>query len=137
MYTKNYEIKQNEGFIYNSDIDFSIIKKATGLSSFQRCEDKEQRSIKIKNVLYMFRNKYLILSFDFEKSNFKIGNQEFKVIENREFTYRKYSKNKIGAINGIEGFYSFIIDCINPDDVFNYHVLGLLSKWSNQELKEV
>lgn len=137
MYIKNLNTNK-EGYIFNSDIDFSNIKKITGISSFQHCEPKEEKSLMVKNLLFFFKNKYHILKFDFDNNSFSINDTEFTVSETQKYIFRKMdNKNHFKAINGIVGLYQSIIESMDPEDIFHYQYFKYLNKCSNQEPKEI
>lgn len=69
----------------------------------------------------------ILIQFDFENSKVKIGNKEYKVDRDREFTY-KFLKTKIKAIDGIEGFYEFVLESMHSDSPFNGSFYGVLEK---------
>lgn len=137
MYTKNLNT-DGTGFIFNSNIDFVKIKKITGISSFQVCEPKEEKEIRIPNLLFFWRNKYHILKFDFENKSFYINDIKFTVSETQKYILMKMpTKNHFKAIDGIEGLYKHFITTLDQEDIFSYQVFKYLTKCSNQEPKEI
>lgn len=87
------------------------------------------------NVFYSWYNIYgeilksIMIQFDFENNTVTIGNKTYKVESCSEFTY-KILKTKIKAIDGIHGFYKFIIEAMHVDSPFNTTTFSLLEKIS-------
>ena len=144
MYTKITDLDNKITSLTFYKCDMFLFPRDFG-RTFQRCEmtakfwqDKELIKGKFKRVIYTFGNeyaikKYIILDFNFEDSEVKINGKLFKITQSSEFIYKKLQGNKIGCINGIQGFYEHIVYCIDYDSPFNYHMLCTLEKWSKKE----
>lgn len=87
------------------------------------------------NVFYSWYNisgqiiKSIIVQFDFDNNTVAIGNKTYKIEACSEFTF-KILKTKIKAIDGIHGFYKFIIEAMHVDSPFNTTTYSLLERIS-------
>lgn len=112
--------------------DFFHIKTASGATQFQACEPEEEKEIKT-NLFYIIGNetikKAIYIKFDFENSTFEVNNIIYNVVNNYEFTFKKTRGNNILAINGIFGFYNFILSSMNIEkSAFSSYTYGVLEK---------
>lgn len=103
------------------------------INRFQCCETQEEQN-NFENVLYVLYDSYgtmkkdVLLQFDFDNETMTIkGEKPLKIIEDKGYTY-KFQKSQIKAKNGIQGFYNFIIECINDDSAFHSELFHLINK---------
>lgn len=150
MYTKIQDLNSRVTSLIFFNCDFAHVWALPFGNSIQRCESanssmyshqREEYARKFKRVIYTFGNsekikKYLVLDFDFENNKVTINNKIFNVGHSLEFIYKKTRGNNIQCINGIEGFYKHIVDCMNYESAFNYHMLCTLEKWSKTKAIE-
>lgn len=142
MYTKHFNIGENTILTYDAegeeDTHFTA-HKLCKTSGFQ-VEAKEAKGIKnyYNTLLYSFYNLYgqrvksVFVKFDFDNSTVSVNNHTLKVEESNEFVY-KILKTKIKAIDGIKGFYKFILEAMAADAVFNCSGWTILAKIGNIE----
>ena len=126
MYIKCSTEKQN--FLTWYEGDFYHIKEITGATKFQPCEPEEEKNI-FTNLFYILRSKKnIFIHFDFENEKITIdGKKQYKIIENYEFTFKKTRGNNILAINGIKGFYKFVLESMNMNkSAFASYTFGVL-----------
>jgi len=132
MYTKltNFDNKVTSLIYFNCD--FVHPARLGHGRMLQRCEDNEYKQKFFDRLIYNFGNEkgiksYLVIDFNFEKSEITIGEKTYQVIENYEYVYKK-SRNKILAINGIKGFYSHLVYCMKYDGALCYYTIGVLER---------
>ena len=126
MYIKCSNEKQN--FLTWYENDFYHIKEVTGATKFQPCEPEEEKNI-FTNLFYILRSKKnIFIHFDFKNEKITIdGKREYKIIENYEFTFKKTRGNNLLAINGIKGFYKFVLESMNSEkSPFSSYTFGVL-----------
>ena len=127
MYIKCNTEKQN--FLTWYEGDFYHIKEITAATQFQPCEPEEEKTI-FTNLFYIMRNskKNIFIHFDFENEKITIdGKKQYKIIQNYEFTFKKTRSNNILAINGIKGFYKFVLESMNMNkSAFASYTFGVL-----------
>lgn len=126
MYIKCSNEKQN--FLTWYENDFFHIKEVTGAPKFQPCEPEEEKTI-FTNLFYILRSKKnIFIHFDFENEKITIdGKKQYKIIENYEFTFKKTRGNNLLAINGIKGFYKFVLESMNSEkSPFARYTFGVL-----------
>jgi len=112
--------------------DFFHIKEVSNANQYQACEIDEHKQIK-SDLLYIIGNesirKSIYIKFDFENSTFELNGKKFNVIKDYEFTFKKIKGNNLLALNGIEGFYNFILESMNlKDSAFCSYTFGVLQK---------
>lgn len=110
-----------------------IREKKKGTDGHQNCEEKEETK-NFENVFFIFYNLWgqprqgKFLYFDFEKETVTTEEGKiYKVLKDYEYTYR-IQKTQIRAINGINGFYKFIVECMHIDSPFNASIFGVIEK---------
>lgn len=141
MYTKFYETKKNPFLAFTAsnkdDNQFKILtslrRKNPKINSFQVCEENEQKN-NFKNIFYIFYNihkqpvKSTFIYFDFKNSSvITESGKKYKVIDDPEYTY-KIQKTQIKSINGINGFYKYVLEAMNSDSAFNWSTYDLITK---------
>lgn len=121
------------------------------INGMQRTENrkelKEFYEMQLRNNMYVDINKYfnnvfyswyniygqilksIMVQFDFDNNTVTIGNKTYKIEACSDYTF-KVLKTKIKAINGIQGFYKFIVEAMHVDSPFNTSVYSLLEKIS-------
>ena len=79
------------------------------------CEDEEEnkRFNKVAFIKYTYGKDpkpidAVILTFDFDNQEFKIGNKTYKVKKDDKYTF-KFLKRTLKCNGGLEGFYKFIV----------------------------
>lgn len=103
--------------------------------AYQCCEDGEERERKFSKIFYPHYNYYgdlkggLLIEFDFKNNLLYAGEYKYKLKEDKlyEFTY-KIQKTQIKAIDGLQGFYNFIVKSMHIGNVFNGSTYNLIKK---------
>ena len=127
---------------YTNNINICGMQKVEDrkeLKGFYEMELKNNSYVDIEkyfnNVFYSFYNIYgqivksIMIEFNFNNNTVAIGNKIYKVEACSEFTF-KILKTKIKAIDGIHGFYKFIIEAMHVGSPFNSSVYSLLERIS-------
>ena len=139
-YVKFLDLKGDDILSFKADNGddnyFRILKKIqekhTDYDAYQCCEEKEEFN-NFKKIYFAKYNYYgelqegLFLEFDFENNKVIAGDRKYKVKTDTEFTY-KIQKTQIKAIDGIQGFYNFIVKSMNVGDVFHNRAYGIIKK---------
>lgn len=132
MYTKLTDLQNKITSLIYFNCDFVHPTRLGHGRTLQRCEDKEHKEKFFNRLIYNFGNdtcikKYLVIDFDFENSKVTIGKKSFTVIPDYEYTYKR-SRSNILAIDGIKGFYSHLVYCMEYDSALCYYTLGVLER---------
>ena len=141
-YTKYSNLKGNVMLTFipkNEDDNYTkvlnMIKQINPrFCAFQCCRNDEKLD-KFKTLYYVKYSAYgkilnyppIVIKFDFENNKILVNNKSYKIKKDYTYTY-KIQKTQIKAVDGIEGFYKFIIQSMNCNDIFHSSVYESFNK---------
>lgn len=133
MYTKIKDFKSGITSLIYFECDMFFATKLGHGNAVQRCEDNEQKEKTFERIIYTFGYKeyikyFLVLDFNFEESTVTVDGKTMKIENSMDFVYKKTRGNKVLAIDGIQGFYKHVVDCMKYDSAFCHYFLGVIER---------